>query len=185
METNNNNIIINKFYNIITNKKVLIVSFIATTILTLILNRIESLFAGENGAGNLMLQLAFSKENFEIIIASWGLVGVNLFLKSMWIDFLYVISYTTLFLSAPVYFHNLRNKKISKNEQYNLKLFLIPLAEGFFDIIENVFQIIIITQRMFFNEIIFVSSIVSSVKWLLFIVSLGIILMKYFEMRKS
>lgn len=184
METKNNSIL-DKFYNFLLNKKILPGSLIATIICALILNRIEYEFAGNGGPGYFTIQMAFSKQIFEMTLAAWGSEGIELFIKSLWIDFLYMISFTILFLSAPVYFHNLKNIKLSAIEKYNMKLFIIPLIAFSCDLVENILHIIIIKQKLFFNQLIFISSIFSSIKIITFIISLGIILMKYFEMRKA
>ena len=182
---NNNNSTLNIMYNFLQKKEILILSFVGTVILTLILNRIEYKFAGSSGAGNFALQFAFTKTNFEMVLAAWGTAGIELFIKSMWIDLLYIISYTTLFLSAPIYFHNLRNKKFSIDETFNIKLMIVPLGACLFDLIENIFHIVILTQRFFYEKIIFLSSLSSSLKFIFFIASLVIILIKYFKMRKT
>ena len=184
MKTNNNSIT-QKLYTTLHNKKVLLTSFGATVIFTLILTRMEHAFSGNSGAGYFAIQLSFSRQAFEMVLASWGSEGISIFLKSLWIDLIYIVSYTTLFLSAPVFFHNLKNQKNSTNEHYNTKLFIIPLIGASFELIENLLLNIIITQRLFTDELIFVSSIASSIKFLMFVSCLGIILMKYFEMRKS
>ena len=173
-----------KFKLFLTNKIVLIFSVASSLVLTLILIKIDNMTAGPSGMGVSYLQLSFTKESFLRIISLWGDYGVELFLKTIWIDYIYPVAYSFLIAGGMVIaeFKLLENgKTFSKLEQ---QLFILPFLAAVFDMIENSFHIYILANRFYNEYIILAASITASIKWFLIIISLLIFLKRYFAFRK-
>jgi len=173
-----------KFKQFITKKSVLIVAAVLTVLLTLVLTRIEQEISGPSGAGIVYLELAFSREIFMRIISLWGEYGANLFIKTIWIDYIYPIAYSFLIAGglAITEFKMTGAGKVFSN--ITQKIYLLPFLAAIFDFIENSILIYIVVNSFFNEYIILASSIISSIKWFLIIFSLAVFLKRYFAFRK-
>ena len=76
-----------RFYTLVGTLPVVIISLIATAVLVLIQARIDEVIS-PSGSGILYLQIAFSKVNFEAVLAGWGKRGIDFYLSTLWIDYL-------------------------------------------------------------------------------------------------
>ena len=134
--------------------------------------------------GFVYLQLSFKKEYFQGIIASWGSRGVQLYLKYIWLDFVYLISYTLLLSSAYAYFTcKLKGEKIHSLILLEKLVFICPFVAAFCDVCENIFHILILSKRLFAEDLIFTSSIFSLIKWFFLIFGAIGFMRRYFEFR--
>jgi hypothetical protein len=140
--------------------------------------------AGPSGMGVSYLQLSFSKESFLRVISLWGEFGVDLFLKTIWIDYIYPVTYSLLIAGglAITEFKLAENGKIFSRASQ--RLYLLPFPAAVFDMIENSLHVYILVNRFYNEYIILAASIISSIKWFLIIVSLLIFLKRYFAFRK-
>lgn len=157
---------------ILLKKPVLFISLGATVLFALLLARIDTQVAGSGGLGVVYLQLSFSKKIFESILASWGSEGIKLFISTLWLDFLYPLSYSFMISSAlaHVFTRNLGQEQSFSTQQV---LFIAaPFAAALFDYLENILHYIIITQRLFTETLILGASISATVKWVLIGISL-------------
>ncbi len=173
-----------KFKLFLTKKSVLFFSIASSLVLTLILVKIDNMTAGPSGMGVSYLQLSFTKESFLRIISLWGDYGVDLFLKTIWIDYFYTVTYSLLIAGGMIIaeFKLLEyGKTFSRLGQ---KLFILPFIAAVFDMIENSIHIYILVNRFYNDYIILAASITASIKWFLIIISLLIFLKRYFGFRK-
>jgi len=179
-------------YDLLTSKFVLLFSLCAVVVFTLLLSRIDAKIAGKDGPGVVYLQLAFFRENFEAVISAWGPEGVSFFLKTIWIDFIYPISYAVLLASAPLFlskfvrdsYGDIDFKAVDDKIPIAV-IIIIPFLAAFFDYIENILHAVILSRRVFSDSIIFTASVAATLKWALIFVSLFIVLAGYYSMRKA
>ena len=177
---------LDRIYMAFTGRQAILISVAATTLLTIVLNRIDTMMAGPDGMGVAYLQLSFSREYFETVIASWGPGRVDIFLRTIWIDFLYPPAYAFLLSSAPAFFTAKKSGFSAESIVTADRIFLVlPFAAALFDYTENILHIIILKKHLFNSWIIFAASSAASIKWLLIIVCLGFFLKRYFEVRKE
>ncbi len=173
-----------KFKLFLTNKSVLIFSVVSSLVLTLILIKIDNMAAGPSGMGVSYLQLSFTKENFLRIISLWGDYGVELFLTTIWIDYIYPVTYSLLIAGGMA----ISEFKLEENgkifSRFGQKLFILPFFAAVSDMIENSLHVYILVNRFYNEYIILAASIAASVKWFLIIISLMIFLKRYFAFRK-
>lgn len=118
--------------------------------------------------------------DFELVIASWGKRGVNFFLSTLWVDFIYAFSYTILLFSATAYFSKLVPGGIKGAYVFNKKYLCFPIIAGTFDWIENIIYIFILHERIFSQGLIFSAFVASMIKWFFFLLSF-VILIKNFK----
>ena len=175
-----------KLYLLFTEKKVVLFTLVVTSLLILITSRIETKIAGSSGMGLIYMQISFTRQNFEAVVASWGRGGVELYLKTIWIDFLYPVFMAALLSSSAAYFA-WRAKKNLKEEigRIDLVLFAVPFVGALLDFAENILHVIILGQRIFTEEIIFTASLVSTARLFILVVGISWMLRNYFLFRKS
>jgi len=163
------------------------ISLILTICLFIILRRIDGIIAGNSGLGVVHLQFAFIKEYFVPVIASWGTMGIDIFLQTIWLDFVFPLCYATL-LSSFYAFVTVKNNSsrqmlIKKRDVIN---FTIPFIAAIFDYIENAFHIFILSRRWYFDSLVAAGSIAALIKWSLLAYIVCAIFIKYLsEMRHS
>ncbi len=159
-------------------------SLVVTTILTLIINRIDSVLSGESGVGMVYLQLAFTRHNFEGVLASWGINGIRYYIEHLWVLFLFPPAYAVLLTSAQVYTRAKREDLGDITGSEKIKLF-VPVAAAFFDLSEKILHSIILTMRFYAEWIIFISSVSAVLKWFFLGFSVIIILSNFIRGRKT
>lgn len=161
---------------------VVIISMAVTVSLLMILRRIDHVIAGETGMGVLYLQLSFLKEFFVPVVASWGNRGIDIFLRTVWLDFILPLSYALLLSS----FYSLvaKNRPLSdpadmpRRDRINL---LIPAAAAICDFCENGIHIIILSNRWFFEWLIAAGSVMALIKWALLAYTVLAIMKRYLD----
>ncbi len=171
------------FYTLASRKTVFF-SLAATAILGLILARIDTAMAGEGGSGVVYLQFAFTRSNFEMVLASWGKKGIDLFLKTLWIDFLYPLAYALLFASAQALLLFRKRGKDYSPASWDYFWLLVPAVAALFDYLENIFHYLILTFHLFSGYWIQIASGFALCKWTLLAITLMRILQIAFTRRK-
>lgn len=154
---------------ILTSRITLALSFTGTVILSYILLGIDQRLAND-GMGVVYLQLSFTSFNFRGVLLSWGPEGIELFLSTIWLDFIFPVAYSLLLSSTASLL--LRQRTISENPSiagFMYAACFAPFVAAAFDYIENLLHIIIISNRLFFDVIIAAASAMAAVKFILLI----------------
>ncbi|MDH5598514.1 MAG: hypothetical protein OEY34_05290 [Cyclobacteriaceae bacterium] len=113
-----------------------------------------------------ILSFEFGKTPFQIhlIINNWVLLNrMNWVFMNMFIDFVFIIAYSGLFWQLILY--------VCSSEKLKRILVFLPFIAGFFDIIENIFLLIMLNNT-FINELSWLTFYIASIKFLL----IGIVL---------
>lgn len=151
--------------NILSNKKILIISTIVTLIMFIVVMFIVNpSIDKKNGMGVLALQLAFDKEVGIKIINSWTQLGIENFNQFIFTDYIYALSYSLLFASII----SVLILKKTKQNLFKYKLIVyLPFIAGLFDWIENTLELLFINNPIeFSNTLFFIHSIIASLKWM-------------------
>ncbi len=154
---------------ILTSRITLALSFTGTVVLSYILLGIDQRLAND-GMGVVYLQLSFTSFNFRGVLLSWGPDGIELFLSTIWLDFIFPVAYSLLLSSTATLL--LRQRTISENPSlagFMYAACFAPFVAAAFDYIENLLHIIIISNRLFSDMIIAVASAMAAVKFILLI----------------
>jgi hypothetical protein len=121
--------------------------------------------------GIIPLELAFTKAAFENIVAKCGAAGVRAHTMLLWIDYLFIIAYTS-------FLGNLLGSLVKGIERGRaLNYFSLPIYAGVLDVIEN-----ILLQNQLSNPehlsslLIFAASAAASVKFVLLGATIAIII---------
>lgn len=173
-----------RFVTILSGKNVFVASAVCSALIFLILTRIDQMIAGNTNPGIVYLQFSFTSAGFKDILSSWGESGIDLYLGTLWLDFLFLISYS-FFLASGSAFFTLKRKSVSETSRKEIFFILIPFCAGFADVVENIIHIYLISQRFFYGGLIFISALISSLKWTFAFLSMGFLLRSYFKMRKE
>lgn len=120
------------------------------------------------------LQLAFSAEKFQSVLAAWGERNVAAYVNSMWLDYLYPIAYA-LALSAWLAVLTRRADRIPSRPA--LALFAAPFLAALLDYVENSLHLpMLAALHATPAALVFLASLAAAVKWTLAGVSiLGIL----------
>ncbi len=147
-------------------KKIMIGTGILTGIMYIIVMFIiNPLIDNKLGLEVIKLQLAYTTENGKTIINNWHKIGQQNFLKYIYTDYLYALTYA-LFLST-LYLHKILKNNIKIIRKHYIILTL-PFIAGLFDMVENTIEIFFIKDPNDFPASLFAfHSILSSIKWLL------------------
>jgi len=135
--------------------------------------------------GTVYLQLAYTPADFASVLTVWGKQGASYYINTIWIDFVYALSYGFMFTSANLFFLEKKYAITPDNATGHFKLLIAaPLCATIFDITENIFHLIIL-QVTINNTLVLSSFIVSMLKWIFLMFSLGTFLFLYFGYRKE
>jgi len=174
---------VNRIYLFLSEGRVVLFSLFITAVLSIILIKVDSVISGPEGMGVVYLQFAFIREYFEGVLLSWGKSGVDFYLNTIWIDFIYPLFYALLLSSARIYFV----QKIKKNEiagAGEIFFMILPFIAAVFDYAENILHIVILSQRNYSDLLIMSASIAALFKWFILVVCLLAFLIKYKSFRK-
>jgi len=154
---------------ILTSRITLAVSFAGTMLLSYILLGIDQRLAND-GMGVVYLELSFTSVNFRGVLLSWGPDGIELFLSTIWLDFIFPVAYSLLLSSTASLL--LRQRTISETPSlagFMYAACFVPLVAAALDYIENMLHIIIISNRLFSDTLIAVASAMAVFKFILLI----------------
>lgn len=123
----------------------LIIMFVGGVVLFLIINTLVfqtfsglSLFATY---GILDFEFAWTVEQVELIFTAWGSAGITLQDSGVYWDFIYIIGYVSFAFGGIL----LVTRKVSGNfQKIGLYVSFIAIFSGIFDIIENIFLLIML-----------------------------------------
>lgn len=154
----------------------------ATALLIFIQYRIDQKISGDS-PGAIYLHLAFTRFNFESILASWGNGGIKLYTETLWIDFFLAFCAAMLLSSAAVLFQKKRG--LVSPERIGKIFLFVPFIYMAVEFIENSIHYIIFSRHIFNEKLIMATSLVSLVKLLLLYTSLGWMIRCYRDFRKN
>jgi len=176
---------LSKLTDALAQKKVVIFSLAVTAVLILIINRIDSRLSGSGGLEILFLQIAFTSKDFDTVLASWGTGGIDYYVQTIWIDYLYALSAAFLLSSATAYFRVqtrlLGGESVRKRDGL---IFILPLVYALLEMAENTLHIFIIVTNIFREPAVLVSSLVSILKYIFLLLGIGVMMRHYFKFRE-
>ncbi len=178
--------VVEKLYLLLARKTVSRVALFATAILTVIMMRIDADLAGFGGKGVFYLQVAFTLSNFTEVLSSWRSGGVDLLGIMIWVNAVNAASYSVLFASATAFFADARRSITGDPvRRSDTALMLLPFAAAVFDWISNYLLHLIFSGGSLREEMVTAYSVLSTIKWVLVLLSLVILLKSYFSFRKT
>jgi hypothetical protein len=157
--------------NLLAHKKIVIISMLFMLVLfAVVMLVVNPVIDGKNGLDVIAMQLAFSKEAGEKIIASWD---VTAFYKWIVFDYLYAFAYGIFFASLISWLEK------KKGVAYSLFSY-IAVAAALFDWTENSLELWFLHDPAGFSSVLFfVHSCLAALKWLALPVVLGRIVHLY------
>ncbi|MBN2080235.1 MAG: hypothetical protein JW838_14795 [Spirochaetes bacterium] len=133
------------------------------------------------GLGRVVaFQLTFSRSGIEETLRSWGPEGISLFKTHFYLDFFHPAIYA-VFLFSLLF---LLQRKLSGREEGPVpKHLYLPFAAMVMDIIENVLELVVINSLSTVPEaVIFITGVVSSLKWALGIVTIIMVVVLFMRL---
>jgi hypothetical protein len=120
--------------------------------------------------GIVQLEVAFSEDNFRDIVERWSEVGtLQVQRRNLWIDLLFPFAYAS-FLSSLLAWLAIRPSQEPNTSL--VRLLILPFIAGLFDWVENFSLLFLLRDSCGYSQpLIFFSSTVASMKWVLILVS--------------
>lgn len=120
------------------------------------------------------LQLAFTAEKFQSVLAAWGEQNVAAYVNSMWLDFLYPIAYA---LALSGWIAVLTRRADAPPSRPALAFFAAPLLAALLDYLENSLHLLMLAVlHTAPPALVFLASLAAAVKWALAGIAILIIL---------
>jgi hypothetical protein len=117
----------------------------------------------ENSPGYMALQLSISVERFSEVLDIWGPENTLRYQHSMWADFLFPLSYATLFTGLLVWIGRHR-----EHSQFEQSVWFAPMLAALMDYVENILHLVLLTKgEPYSPQLVLFSSNVAMVKWVL------------------
>ncbi|HHB90144.1 MAG TPA: hypothetical protein ENK60_02415 [Anaerolineae bacterium] len=117
----------------------------------------------------LHLQLAFTPQRFQAVLAAWDQAIIHEFLTTLWMDYLYAASYGLALASWLAWLSRKGNQPPSRGA---LTLFALPLIAGLADWLENTLHFFMIAiHHNASAHLVFLASLAASIKWLAILLS--------------
>ncbi|MFO3796464.1 MAG: hypothetical protein ACK8QZ_04165, partial [Anaerolineales bacterium] len=119
------------------------------------------------------LQLAFSAERFQAVLAAWGEQNVNAYLHSMWLDSLFPLAYA---LALGSWLAILTQRADHSPTRLTLCLFTAPFLAALLDYVENGLDVLLLAILPNMPPaLVFLASLAAALKWALIAISFGMI----------
>ena len=137
---------------------ILLISLVVFGILQIVIFQpIESSLKTSSGFGVLDLEFAWTPEMMQIILDAWQVDGRSQEIVVTILDFIYLACYS-LFISGLILL--VARKLRDRFQEIELKFILIPILAGFFDVIENIFLLIMLGSG---QAVIFLFPLITSI----------------------
>ncbi|MCS6995133.1 MAG: penicillin acylase family protein [Anaerolineales bacterium] len=121
------------------------------------------------------LQLAFSTEKFQSVIAAWGDGNVAAYVNGMWLDYLYPIAYA---LALSAWLAVLTRRAAAPPSPFTLALFAAPLLAALLDYLENSLHLLMLVGlKTTPAALVFLASLAAALKWMLAGLTIFVILL--------
>lgn len=135
---------------------------------------IDYKIVGESHFEILAWQLTSSKSESLKLIQLWGQEGVQWYLKTVWIDYLFPIAYSIL--GASLLTRTLFEIPLKNRHKMMAFLIMMPFLAAFFDFVENAYQIVQVLRGASLPEWLFTMTFVIALcKWSFVIFSVLVI----------
>jgi pimeloyl-ACP methyl ester carboxylesterase len=118
--------------------------FVAGLVLGAVLLAIDDRMWDEGGPAIVGFELAGSSENADEILREWGSDGRSAARLSLWLDFLYLAGYASFWALAVRAAGDLAARRGWKRLGQGRRLWPLALAAGAFDVLENVFLLVVV-----------------------------------------
>jgi len=164
-----------------------IVAFIIGILISqLIMAPIEAELKGSTGYGVIEFEFAWTSEQVNKIFNAWGSEGKKKEVFVTYIDFIFILCYS-LFMAGCILL--VTRKLEGKTQKMGLYFTIMPFIAGIFDVIENIFLLLMLTNETFVWSLSpFIASLCATIKFSLlflaiifFIVALIIVIIKKFK----
>lgn len=167
---------------LLSQRRTAFLSGLAVIVLTLILIILDSHIRNGGSLGIVHHQFSFTKGQALEVLSAWGPTGQSLFLKTIWLDYLYPLFYA-LFLSSLMAVILAPQLKQYTGLSISLAL-MAPFMAAFFDIVENTYQIVQVQDGAGLpGWVFFMTSLTAVIKWFFILSSVGLIF--YFKYAKK
>ncbi|MFZ5889425.1 MAG: hypothetical protein ACOYYF_18460, partial [Chloroflexota bacterium] len=111
------------------------------------------------------LQLAFTAEKFQAVLAAWGEQNVRAYINGMWLDFLYPIAYA---LALSSWLAVLTHRPDRPPARLTLSLFAAPFLAALLDYVENTLHLLMLAiLHTTPPALVLLASLAAAVKWTL------------------
>ncbi|GAB4504990.1 MAG: penicillin acylase family protein [Anaerolineales bacterium] len=111
------------------------------------------------------LQLAFTVERFQFVMAQWGAAAMQAYVTSMWLDYLYPIAYT---LALGGWLAVLTRRAGRAPSRPALVLFAAPFLAALLDYVENSLHLLMLAVlHATPAALVFLASLAAAIKWIL------------------
>ena len=121
--------------------------------------------------GQFSFEVGWNAEIVDVILADWGLTGRASVFSATIANFVIMASYIIIFIGLII-LATRQFKEKKKIQDLFLKMLFLPIIAGIFNIISNIFMIIMLSSGTSVSPIIpFITSLSSIIKYALIIVS--------------
>lgn len=171
--------------------KILILITIAAFIIGILISQllmapIEAELKGSTGYGVIDFEFAWTSEQVDKIFKAWGPEGMKKEVFVTYVDFVFIPCYS-LFMAGCILL--VSRKLEGKTQNMGLYFTIMPFIAGIFDVIENTFLLLMLTNETFVWSLSpFIASLCATIKFSLifiaiifFVVALIIITIKKFK----
>jgi len=111
------------------------------------------------------LQLSFTKISFLNNVSAWGDRGVQVYLNTLWIDYIFPLAFGTFFYSLLV------------SLKSNRKITYLPIIAAASDYVENTLHYLMLSDTITITSLsVFTASLFSALKWISIVVSIAFII---------
>lgn len=159
--------IIGFLYSAIAVRQYLIFSFTFFIMIVFVLKIMQNQILEPSCPGMLHFQFLLSKNALLDAIKECGVNGVKSHITLIWVDFIFIFAYSGLlsnFLGYSV-------KRFESN--YPLLIFSLPILGGLFDVAENIFQLIVLSNPVGASLLLlYLTGITAAFKFLLILISI-------------
>ena len=132
------------------------------------------------------LQLSFLKQYFVTVVATWGNRGIDIFLQTIWLDFILPPAYAVLLASFYAYLNAGSDEEQKEIKRKDLIHFTLPFIAALCDYLENTAHIVILSYRWFFDSLILAGSVMALAKWAIAAYMVFVIITQYLRsMRRN
>ena len=170
-------------FNLLSHKKTPLVSGVITVLLFAFLFYFDTLIAETTDKGILAHQFSFTKSEALIILNSWGSQGRGLFLKTVWIDYLFPLAYAT-FLSSLI-LQQIQKNPLVRTGIRSALMITLPFLVAFLDMIENGYQIVqVMDTKGLPNWFFITTSVISTMKWVCALIVILILIFLYINNKR-
>ena len=126
----------------------------------------------EGKTGFAGMQTTFSKARLQAILDDWGKYGLIAYMNSMYIDFIFPFAYAVA-LASSVALLSTPKENVAEPTRLALTIFVLPLAAGVFDLIENAFHLVLLPNLASFGGgLVFLSALASTIKFALMLITI-------------